>query len=158
MAFSLDPTGIGTIAEAAAKIISLFKLDPNVKAQMAQQLADAQFAYQGQQLTIEAQAAHDQISLALAQIGVNTEEAKSPSWFIAGWRPFIGWVCGSGLAYGLILQPFLTFGLVMLHRPFDPSLLPKLDSATITGLLIPLLGLGIMRTVEKVQGVEANRS
>lgn len=157
MAF-LDPTGIGTLADAAAKIISLFKLDPNTKAQLTAQLSEGQLAYQGKELEAKIQEAHDQFQLVSGQIDVNKVEAASPNLFISGWRPFIGWICGFGLAYGIIFQPFLVFGLVALHRTFDPNNLPKLDSTTIMGLLIPLLGLGIMRTVEKVKGVEGNRT
>ena len=46
-----------------------------------------------------------EFSLALEQIKVNAEEAKSVHWFVAGWRPAIGWTCGFGLAYAAVLEP-----------------------------------------------------
>ena len=49
------------------------------------------------------------IALDLAQIGTNTEEAKSADRFVAGWRPFIGWVCGAGMAYAAIILPVMEF-------------------------------------------------
>ena len=49
------------------------------------------------------------IKVELAQIGVNTEEAKSVNWFVAGWRPFVGWVCGTGLLYVSFIEPIMRF-------------------------------------------------
>lgn len=91
--------------------------------------------------------------LVVAQADVDKAEAASPNMFIAGWRPFVGWVCGTGLAYGLVLQPFATFIATVAHRTLDPKQLPTLDVATLIGLLIPMLGLGAYRTYEKTQGV-----
>lgn len=87
---------------------------------------------------------------AKAQAEINLRNADSPSMFVSGWRPFVGWVCGVGCAYGFIAQPFLAWfsGLAGVVMP------PVLDMATLLGLLGGLLGLGGLRTVEKVQGVE----
>ncbi|MFN7882333.1 MAG: 3TM-type holin, partial [bacterium] len=46
-------------------------------------------------------------SLALGQIAINTEEAKSDNWFVAGWRPFVGWICGLTLFYAALFEPLL---------------------------------------------------
>src|SRR5262245_64353010 len=54
---------------------------------------------------------------AKAQAEVNLAEAQSPSLFVAGWRPFIGWVCGCGFVYGFIIQPLFTWGSVMFGGP-----------------------------------------
>lgn len=98
----------------------------------------------------------------LAQIQVNMQEAKHESVFVAGWRPFIGWVCGSGLAYHFIAQPFLVFALnaaaLYLGGPImDPAMLPDLDVGTLYALVTGMLGLGIARTYEKYTGVNKNR-
>lgn len=89
---------------------------------------------------------------AKAQAEINLKNADSPSMFVSGWRPFVGWVCGIGCAYGFILQPFLAWfsGLAAVALP------PVLDMATLLGLLGGLLGLGGLRTVEKIQGVDRN--
>ena len=51
--------------------------------------------------------AENNIKLDLAQLDVNKEEAKSTNWFVAGWRPGIGWVCGFALAYVAVLEPIV---------------------------------------------------
>jgi hypothetical protein len=75
---------------------------------------------------------------AKAQAEVNMKEAESPSLFVSGWRPFIGWVCGFGFVY-TIVQPAL-------H-------LPAIDTNNIVAILGGMLGLGTMRTIEKVKDV-----
>lgn len=87
---------------------------------------------------------------ARAQAEINLKEAESPSLFVAGWRPFIGWVCGLGCAYAFILQPLLNALSAWMHWPLPPNL----DSASMMGLLSGLLGLGGMRTYERIQGVD----
>lgn len=87
---------------------------------------------------------------ARTQAEVNLKEAESPSLFVAGWRPFVGWVCGVGFAYAFILQPFMNAICVWLKL----STTPTLDTSALMTLLLGLLGLGTMRTAEKVQGVD----
>jgi hypothetical protein len=134
---AIDP--ISNVAGAAAKIISLFKEDPTVKAQLGQQVELAQVQGQIQEL--------------LAQIQVNTTEASSQSTFVAGWRPGIGWVCGGAFAYTFVVQPFLQFLVAVFHPTgLHLELLPKLDSATLMTILGAILGLGTMRSYDKSQG------
>lgn len=87
------------------------------------------------------------------QTDTNTEEAKSSNFFIAGWRPFVGWTCGSAFAYAFVIQPLLVFILVASHSTFDAASLPKLDISTMSTVLLGMLGLAAARTVEKVNGV-----
>lgn len=94
------------------------------------------------------------LALVQSQMTVNAEEAKSPSVFIAGWRPFIGWVCGLGFAVQFVAGPLLSWGSRLAGKPVD---VPPLDLAVMMPLLLGMLGLGGMRTVEKVQGVEGRR-
>lgn len=88
---------------------------------------------------------------AKAQAEVNLKEAEHSSLFVSGWRPAVGWICVAGCFYGFAAQPTLAWfsGLIGVGAP------PVLDMATIIGLLTGLLGLGGLRTVEKVQGVES---
>jgi len=89
------------------------------------------------------------------QMAINQEEAKSTNWFVAGGRPFIMWICGFALAYSAILEPIARFiAIVWFH--YDGAF-PVLDTALTMQLLFGLLGLGTMRTVEKLKGVEGNR-
>lgn len=90
--------------------------------------------------------------LAKAQAAINQQEAASTSLFVAGWRPFVGWCCGAAFAYAFILQPFATFLLAVCHAPVDPKTLPVLDVTNFMPVLLGMLGLGAMRSYEKVQG------
>lgn len=89
--------------------------------------------------------------LALAQIEVNKAEAASGSLFKGGWRPFIGWVCGTAFAYHFVIQPLLLF-FVALYGWEIPEL-PEFDMASLMTVLGGLLGLGGLRTFEKYKGV-----
>jgi hypothetical protein len=84
----------------------------------------------------------------LAQIAVNQEEAKSASVFVAGWRPSIGWVCSAACAWNWIGLPMAKFGLAMAGHPV-PGLSPA-DLSEMMPVLMGMLGLGALRTVEKL--------
>jgi hypothetical protein len=88
---------------------------------------------------------------AMAQIDVNKTEAASNSIFKGGWRPFIGWVCGTAFAYHFVLQPLLIFILTTLGHPVPA--LPEFDMASLMTVLGGLLGLGGLRTFEKYKGI-----
>ena len=87
----------------------------------------------------------------MAQIEVNKAEAMSSSLFVAGWRPFVGWTCGAAYAYSFILQPFLLFFATLLHWKVDVAQLPVLDMGELGVMLFGMLGLGAMRSYEKVK-------
>lgn len=98
--------------------------------------------------TLKVQEVLNQVDM--AQLQVNQEEAKHASIFVAGWRPFIGWVCGGAFAYHYILQPFLVFLFAAAGRAI---VLPQFDMEMLIWVLGGMLGLGGMRTMEKVKGV-----
>lgn len=87
----------------------------------------------------------------LAQLKVNEEEAKSEKLFVSGWRPAVGWTCVGALSWTFVVAPFTVFWLGVLKIQTPP--LPVLDYATLSPILLGLLGLGGMRTYEKVKGV-----
>jgi len=87
----------------------------------------------------------------LAQIAVNQEEAKHASIFVAGWRPAIGWVCASALAFNFVLRDFIVWGLGIWGPELPP--LPSPDTGELMTLVLSLLGLGAMRSFEKTKGV-----
>ncbi|TDI62818.1 MAG: hypothetical protein E2O89_07095 [Alphaproteobacteria bacterium] len=91
----------------------------------------------------------------LAQLAVNFQEAQHESLLVAGWRPFVGWVCGLAFAYTFILQPFMSFFAVLAGA--DLTNLPELDIGTMIPVLMGMLGLGWLRTQEKKDGVNKNR-
>lgn len=80
-----------------------------------------------------------ELQMSQAQLDVNKAEAGNTNWFVSGWRPFIGWACGVGLIYSYIGPVFGG---------------PTVDLNTIMFILSGMLGLGTMRTVEKVKGVK----
>ena len=83
-----------------------------------------------------------------AQIEVNKVEAGSTNLFVSGWRPFVGWTCGFALCYHFVLQPLLMFVLSAIGKPME---LPVFDMTTLTTVLLGILGLGSMRSIEKVK-------
>jgi hypothetical protein len=90
-------------------------------------------------------------SVTSAQSDVDKVEAASASWWVAGWRPYVGWVCGTGLAISCIIAPLFTWISTLAGHPTP---FPALNDPLLQGTLAGMLGLGhITRTVEKVQGV-----
>ncbi len=89
------------------------------------------------------------LKLALGQMEINKEEAKTDM-FRGGWRPAAGWVCVLGLGYQFILSPILPW----LFNAFGGHLppMPAIDNETLMTLLGGLLGLGGLRTFERVKG------
>ena len=91
-------------------------------------------------------AIQQEFQLLAGQMKINEEEAKSQSVFVAGWRPFVGWVCGCGFAWTFVAGPFLMF----IINAFGNSVsLPVLDYGELTTLLLGMLGLGGMRSFDK---------
>lgn len=86
----------------------------------------------------------------ILQAEINKIEAQHRSIFVAGWRPFIGWVCGSALAYSFILRDLLAWGMSISHPDMTPP--PELAMEHLVSILLALLGLGGMRTFEKLKG------
>jgi hypothetical protein len=84
------------------------------------------------------------------QVDINKLEALSPSVFVAGWRPFIGWVCGSAFAMHYLLLPLANWLLGAFGRP---PVAVAFDMETLLTVLGGMLGLGALRTVEKIQKV-----
>ena len=85
----------------------------------------------------------------LAQLEVNKAEAAHKNAFVAGWRPFVGWVCGVALAYHFILAPLLQFGFALAGMDQE---LPEFEFSQLSTVLMGMLGLGGLRTFEKMKG------
>jgi hypothetical protein len=128
---ALDLTGLGAVSDLAGSVIN--KIWPDKTEAEKQQLAAA-------------------VSLVQSQLEVNKIEAANPSVFVSGWRPFIGWVCGSACAWNWIGLPIVKMGLLMYGHPLN---LAPADISEMMPVLMGLLGLGGLRTFEKVKGVAA---
>lgn len=101
-----------------------------------------------------------EFKLLLGQLSVNLKEAMHPSIFVAGWRPWIGWVCGMAFAYTYLVLPMMMFGVFTFGNAEmvkQVALMPALDMTMMFPVLLGMLGLGGMRTYEKKTGSENNR-
>ena len=87
----------------------------------------------------------------LAQVEVNKQDAQHRSIFVAGWRPFVGWVCGIALAYHFVLAPIILFSVSITGVQIPE--LPSFNMETLTTVLLGMLGLGGLRSFEKYKGV-----
>ena len=144
----MNPLVISGLFSAAQSLIERFFPDPEKKAAAALELARMQQTGELAQLAAET-------DLAKLQIQTNIEEAKSTNWWVAGWRPAIGWVCGGGLAYAALVEPFARFAAkVWFGYTGD---FPVIDTDLTMQILMGMLGLGAMRSVEKVKGAEGKR-
>ncbi len=138
MGFDIGSLIGGSIGDAFAKIVGVFKVSP-------EKALESQTELEKIRLELESQL----VQQVTAQIEVNKQEAASNNMFVAGWRPFIGWICGSGLAMQFIIGPIFTWIATLVHRP---TTFPTLDLGTLMTLLLGMLGLGGLRTYEKVNG------
>lgn len=93
------------------------------------------------------------LELAKAQIEVNKAEASNASVFVSGWRPAVGWICATGMAFNFILVPTGNFVFAVAGLP---PVLPPLDLTEMMPVLMGMLGLGAMRSFEKTKGVARN--
>ncbi len=107
--------------------------DPNKKAEIEYKLAQLEFA------------------LKQGQLEINKAEAQNPNWFVAGWRPAIGWTGALALSYQFVVQPLLTWGAHLYGVNVSP---PNLDTGMLFNLILAMLGLGGFRTFEKLKGVQ----
>lgn len=90
------------------------------------------------------------------QLELNKIEAASDSIYKSGWRPAVGWVCVAGLGYTFIIKPILPWCVQVIGIPFNyVSVLPpmaEIPMGDLAFLLTGMLGLGTMRSVEKIKG------
>jgi len=128
----MDLLGIGSVIEGVGKVAEHFVTTD--KERMALELESRKIDQQND----------------MAQLAVNTEEAKSASLFVSGWRPAIGWTCGFGLLYVSVLLPIAEFVAKMYGYA---GTFPEVDTSITMQVLFGMLGLSGMRTYEKTKGV-----
>lgn len=90
------------------------------------------------------------LKMATGQMEVNKVEAASSSLFVAGWRPAVGWVCVAAFGFKFVGGPLLVFVAGCLGHTIT---LPQMDYSEMSTILMGMLGIGALRTVEKVKGV-----
>lgn len=127
---------IESLIGPVAALLDKFIEDKDQKNVLAQQLA-----------TMSERHAQE---LAKGQIEVNKVEASSSSLFVSGWRPAVGWVCVLGMAGNFIIIPLANFVLALSDSNIT---IPLVDTATMMPVLMGMLGLGAMRSAEKIKKV-----
>ena len=90
------------------------------------------------------------ITRVVVAVATNTADDVQPSPFTSNWRPAIGWVCVAALACQYIARPLLAWGGIVTGHPFPE--LPGIDD-NLWQLMLGMLGLGGMRSYEKIKGV-----
>jgi len=136
--------GIGDAVTAGLKIIDKFIPDPKAKADAIFKLKNLE--QEGNMAQLNAY-----VTQLSGQIEINKIESDSSNLFKSGWRPFIGWVCGSAFAYKFIVQPFLLFLVALGQINIDISILPVLEWQELSAVLMGMLGLGSMRSFDRVK-------
>jgi hypothetical protein len=110
---------------------------------------DANIEVQGK-VTQALQEMQNEYALLLGQIEINKIEANSEHIFISGWRPAVGWVSASALAYSAILEPIMRFVAEVCFEYVGKF--PEIDTTITLQVLLAMLGFGAMRTYEKQVG------
>ncbi|AUR93137.1 holin [Vibrio phage 1.183.O._10N.286.48.B7] len=135
---ALDP--ISAALELGTSVINKIWPDPVKQAEEQRKLQE--LAQKGSLEELNAE-----VKLLISQVDLNKVEAAHKSIFVAGWRPFVGWVCGFGLLYNVILAPFLDIWLTV----------PEVKTDLLYPVLLGMLGLGGMRSFEKVKRVSREK-
>lgn len=131
---SIIGSNVGSFVD---QLIARFKADPTVALEKSTELQEMQMQLQGKLI--------DQIT---AQIEVDKVEAASNSMFVAGWRPWAGWICSTSLLIPAVV--YLIQAIVMLaHGKYD---VPPPNTTDLSMTLMGLLGLGGMRSWDKNNG------
>lgn len=133
---------IGQVAGLINNVVDKFVEDKGAAATREAAILKAQLQQQLQTYILE----HEE---RLKQIEVDLEEAKHPSLFVAGWRPFIGWSCGAGLLVallGTVIAPFLGYDIS-----------DAIPTDLILAVLGAMMGVSGMRSFDKSKGVDTQR-
>jgi len=136
----MDPVTI--LLGIGSKVIDKIWPDPAQRDAAKLELMKMQQAGDLAQLTAET-------SVMIEQIKVNQAEAQNPSTFVSGWRPMIGWICGAACAWNWIGLPIVKMGLAIAGHQIN---LAPADLTEMLPILMGMLGLGGLRTIEKLQG------
>lgn len=131
----MNPLLVGPLFEFGKTLLDRWMPDPQKKAEAEMELFKMAQAGDLQKV--------------IGQLEVNAKEATHASIFVAGWRPWAGWIGGCGLGYAAILHPLLSWAAAIYGVPPPPPV----DTDILFYVLGGMLGLGTLRTYEKKQGV-----
>ena len=133
----MNPLLLGPLFELGKGIIDRMFPDPQKKAEA--------------ELELMKLAQSGDLQVILAQLAINAKEAESTSLFVAGWRPFTGWICACGLLYATVIHNLLEWVSVIQSWPSPPAV----DTDTLLYVLGALLGIAGLRSYDKQQGTAA---
>lgn len=149
---AIDP--ITAAINLGTSVINRIWKDPAKQAEEVRKLQ--QLAQEGDLAVISSY-----VELLLAQIEVNKTEAVHKSLFVAGWRPFIGWCGGGAMCYQFIIYPMLMWLWALLIAfdkiPADAVPPPVLETGALFSIVTGMLGIGGMRTIERLRGVSREK-
>lgn len=131
---SFDP--LSAALELGTSVINKIWPDPVKQAEEQRKLQELYQKGDLERLNME-------VRLLVGQLEINKQEAAHRSLFVAGWRPSIGWICGLGLLYNVVVSPVLSIWYEV----------PPVDTELLYPVLLGMLGLGGMRSFEKTKGV-----
>lgn len=127
---------IDSVVELGVKLLDRVIPDPVQKAQAQLELMKLQQSGELASMT--------------AQTDINKIEAANASLFVSGWRPYIGWTCGTAFSLHFLVFPIINFILVALGYV---EVKITFDMTTLLTVLGGMLGIGGLRTIEKLNGV-----
>jgi hypothetical protein len=131
----MNPLLIGPLFEFGKALLNRFIPDPEKQREAEMEMFKM--------------AAEGEMKQILSQLEINAREALHPSVWVAGWRPFFGWVGGCGFLYATIIQPILVWYGTSRGWTMPPQVGTELLWVVVTGIL----GIGGLRTYEKKEGV-----
>lgn len=132
----MNPLLLGPIMEIGKSLLDRFGPED----QSEKRKAEAEFIRM---------AADGELKQVIAQLEINAREAAHPSIWVAGWRPYFGWVGGTAFAYVGVLKPLLAWLAAIKGWPAPP----EIDTEFLWVVVSGLLGIGGLRTFEKSKGV-----
>ena len=145
MAFGIDDAVAGVAGIVNAVIARAW---PDPAEQAKAQLAVAQMTQTGELAQLAADT-----EIVKSQLAINTAEATNPSVFVAGWRPFIGWIAGAGLAVAYLVVPLVRMVASVIHA--QP--IPPYETGDLMTLLFAMLGMGALKSFDMVRGTATTR-
>jgi hypothetical protein len=149
---AVDP--ITAALNFGSTLLDKFIDDPEAKA--AHALEMAKLAQGGSLAELNAYVAQ-----MTGQLKVNAAEAQHDSIFVAGWRPFIGWVGGSAMAYQFLVYPALMWVwqlcAAMGWIPSEAEPPPIMETGALFSIVTAMLGVGAMRSHDKAKGVNTRK-
>ena len=135
---------ITALLPLASKIVSgVIKRIPD-KAQQAKLDAEKDMMAMKIANELESDMRDQNLKIIEGQSAINLADAQTGGWFRAGWRPLIGWGCSLAIVTNILVFPIID--------AFNPDFVrPEIDTGLALSLLVPLLGLGGMRSWEKTR-------